>query len=86
VGPNPRIAAGSTVALYWLRLFRCPEVKKYHAELNNRLTTLDMGSHSNAPAQRRAATPPPTRVCTNNVGIATVPPVCCSVLLARPLA
>jgi len=25
---NPRIAAGSTVACYWLRLFRCTEDKK----------------------------------------------------------
>ena len=32
-------------------------------------------------AQRRAANPPPTHMCTNNVGIATVPPVRCSVWL-----
>ena len=28
VGPNPRIAAGSIVVSYWLRLFRCTVVKK----------------------------------------------------------
>jgi len=35
VVPNPRIAAGSTVVFYWLRLFRCTEVKKHHADLKN---------------------------------------------------
>jgi hypothetical protein len=28
VGPNPRIAAGSTVAYDWLRLFPCTKGKK----------------------------------------------------------
>jgi hypothetical protein len=36
----------------------------------------------NAHAQRRAAKPSHTRVYTNNLGIATVPPVRCSVWLA----
>jgi hypothetical protein len=40
------------------------------------------GATPNAHAQRRAANPPPTRVCPNNVGTATVPPVRCSMLLA----
>ena len=30
---NPRIAAGSTVVSYWLRLFQCTEVKKHDEDL-----------------------------------------------------
>jgi Transposase IS116/IS110/IS902 family len=48
VGPNPRRAAGSTVVFDWLRLCRCTEVKKHHADLKNPLSTLDIASHSNA--------------------------------------
>jgi hypothetical protein len=48
VVPNPRIAAGSTVACYWLRLLRCTKVNKQHEDLKKLLSTLDIGSHSNA--------------------------------------
>jgi hypothetical protein len=30
---NPRIAVGSTVVSYWLRLFRCTEVKQQYEDL-----------------------------------------------------
>jgi hypothetical protein len=53
VVPNPRIAAGSTVVCYWLRLFRCTKDKKHHEDLKNLLTTLDIGSHINAAGERR---------------------------------
>ena len=45
VVPNPRIAAGSTVVSYWLRLFRCTKVKKHHEDLKkvcSRLLTLEV--------------------------------------------
>ena len=29
---NPRIAAGSTVVSYWLRLLRCTKDKKHHED------------------------------------------------------
>jgi hypothetical protein len=45
---NPRIAAGSTVVSYWLRLLRCTKDKKHHEDLKNLLPALDIGSHSNA--------------------------------------
>jgi hypothetical protein len=30
---NPRIAAGSTVVSYWLRLFSCTKDKNHHEDL-----------------------------------------------------
>src|SRR5215510_14597188 len=45
VVPNPRIAAGSTVVSYWLRLFRCTEDKKHHDDLKkscSQLLTLEV--------------------------------------------
>jgi hypothetical protein len=47
-GPNPRIAAGSTVASDWRRLFPCPREKTHHGDLKQLYSTLDIGSHINA--------------------------------------
>jgi alpha-beta hydrolase superfamily lysophospholipase len=55
VVPNPRRAAGSTVVLYWLRLFSCAKANKHHEDLKKLLPTLDVGSHSNARFQARRA-------------------------------
>jgi hypothetical protein len=48
---NPRIAAESTVASYWLRLLQCTTYKKQDADLKKLFTTLDIGSHINAAPQ-----------------------------------
>ena len=45
MGPNPRIAAGSTVVSSWLRLFRCTKGKKHDADLKkvcSQLLTLEV--------------------------------------------
>jgi hypothetical protein len=53
VGANPRIAAGSTVVAYWLRLFQYVKRQRYYEDLKKLLPTLDIGSHSNAGYQAR---------------------------------
>src|SRR5262249_36408585 len=55
VVPNPRISAGSTVVLYWLRLFRSTSRsttgKNADADLKKLRPTLDIESHINAAPQ-----------------------------------